>query len=157
MTSSAREMISQRTRVRHLLRRFAVGVKEIQTVPRRRTQVKVYLATTMLIWGLRCQLFGVDTSSPLYPVTNTILFILVPLCAMIGFVLFLLYAGTPQGSREAGEALLKVGLVNHAGEAPVLVSKTRDKQFPELTIWEFDPCGIPLSEWEYKQSGIETA
>lgn len=157
MTSYARETISQRTRVRHLLRRFAAGVKEIQTVPRRRTQAKVYLVGTMLIWGLRCQLFGVDTSSPLYPVTNTILFLLVPLCAMIGFVLFLLYIGTPQGSREAGEALLKVGLVNHAGEAPVLVSKTRDKQFPELTIWEFDPCGIPLSEWEDKQSAIETA
>lgn len=39
----------------------------------------------------------------------------------------------------------------------MLVSKTRDKQFPELTIWEFDPCGIPLSEWEDKQSAIETA
>ena len=114
MTSSAREMISQRTRVRHLLRRFAAGVKEIQTVPRRRTQAKVYLAATMLIWGLRCQLFGVDTSSPLYPVTNTILFLLVPLCAIIGLVLFMLYDGRPQGSREGGEAMLKVGLVNDA-------------------------------------------
>ena len=26
-----------------------------------------------------------------------------------------------------------------------------------MTIWEFDPCGIPLSEWEDKQSAIETA
>ena len=157
MTNSAKETIAQHTQTRHVLRRLAVGIKEVQTVPRRRTQAKVYLAATMLIWGLRCQLFGVDTSNPWYPLANMILFILIPICATIGFVLFLLYVGTPQGSREAGEALLKAGLVNHAGEAPVLVSKTRDKQFPELTIWEFDPCGIPLSEWEDKQSGIETA
>ena len=28
---------------------------------------------------------------------------------------------------------------------------------PRLTVWEFDPCGIPLNEWEDKRAGVETA
>ena len=57
----------------------------------------------------------------------------------------------------AREGLQKVGLVNHAGEAPVLLSKGPDKNNPRLTVWEFDPCGIPLNEWEDRQARIETA
>ena len=51
----------------------------------------------------------------------------------------------------------KVGLVNHAGEAPVLVSRQKAPDKPQLTMWVFDPCGIPLGEWEDKQARIETA
>lgn len=50
-----------------------------------------------------------------------------------------------------------MGLVNHAGEAPVLIAKRQDTDNPRLTVWEFDPCGIPLGEWEDKRPRIETA
>ena len=50
-----------------------------------------------------------------------------------------------------------MGLVNHAGEAPALIAKRQDRNNPRLTIWEFDPCGIPLGEWEDKRARIETA
>ena len=50
-----------------------------------------------------------------------------------------------------------MGLVNHAGEAPILLCKQQDKDKPRLTVWEFDPCGIPLGKWEDKRARIETA
>ena len=50
-----------------------------------------------------------------------------------------------------------MGLVNHAGEAPPLIAKRQDTDNPRLTVWEFDPCGIPLGEWEDKRARIETA
>lgn len=41
------------------------------------------------------------------------------------------------------------------GEVPLLVAKEQDKLNPRLTIWTFDPCGIPLSEWEDHQENLE--
>lgn len=82
---------------------------------------------------------------------------MIPLYAMGGLLAFLALLGTPWGSKAAKEGLQKVGLVNHAGEAPALIAKRQDRGNPRLTIWEFDPCGIPLGEWEDKQARIETA
>ena len=42
-------------------------------------------------------------------------------------------------------------------EWPALIAKRQDGNNPRLTIWEFDPCGIPLGEWEDKRARIETA
>ena len=69
----------------------------------------------------------------------------------------LVLMGTPWGGRAAKEGLQKAGLVNHAGEAPVLIAKRQDTDSHRLTIWEFDPCGIPLGEWEDKRARVETA
>lgn len=74
---------------------------------------------------------------------------------VLGLLGIILYLGTPSGSLASREAMRKIGLVNHAGEVPLLVSKEQDKHNPRLTIWTFDPCGIPLGEWEEHQENIE--
>ena len=82
---------------------------------------------------------------------------LFPLYTVGGILAVLALLGTPWGGKAAREGLQKVGLVNHAGEAPVLIAKRQDTDNPRLTVWEFDPCGIPLGEWEDKRARIETA
>ena len=50
-----------------------------------------------------------------------------------------------------------LGHVSAATTLDILLCKQRDKDTPRLTLWEFDPCGIPLGEWEDKRARIETA
>lgn len=63
----------------------------------------------------------------------------------------------PFGRRTAKDQLQCIGLVNHAGVAPDLLRKRRDRDNPRVTIWEFRNNSIPLQEWEKRQAAIETA
>ena len=111
----------------------------------------------VLVWLFRGHLFGLDAYGMFSPVLNAVIDLLVPLYAVGGLLAVLVLLGTPWGGKAAKEGLQKVGLVNHAGEAPALIAKRQDRDNPRLTIWEFDPCGIPLGEWEDKRARIETA
>ena len=52
--------------------------------------------------------------------------------------------------KERSEQMAEITKLN-------ILCKQRDKDTPRLTLWEFDPCGIPLGEWEDKRARIETA
>lgn len=157
MTRNDKDTITRRTENRHLLRRMKAGLFAVRDTPHKGLLLTVYLAGAVLVWLFRGHLFGLDTYGMFSPVLNAVIDLLVPLYAVGGLLAVLVLLGTPWGGREAKEGLQKVGLVNHAGEAPVLLSKRRDKDNPRLTLWEFDPCGIPLGEWEDKRARIETA
>jgi len=90
-------------------------------------------------------------------VTNGLLRLLFPLYAIAGLVGVVILMGTPISSRTTKANLQRIGLVNHAGEVPALISKRKDKANPRVSVWEFDACGIPLKEWEDKRQRIEAA
>ena len=53
-----------------------------------------------------------------------------------------------------------IGLVNHAGEVPLLVAVRQDETddaHSNITVLEFLACGVPKSVWEQKSADIETA
>lgn len=157
MTRNDKDTITRRTENRHLLRRMKAGLLAVRDTPHKGLLLTVYLAGAVLVWLFRGHLFGLDTYGMFSPVLNAVIDLLVPLYAVGGLLAVLVLLGTPWGGREAKEGLQKVGLVNHAGEAPILLCKQRDKDTPRLTLWEFDPCGIPLGEWEDKRARIEAA
>ena len=147
MTRNDKDTITRRTENRHLLRRMKAGLMAARDTPHKGLLLTAYLAGAVLVWLFRGHLFGLDAYGMFSPVLNAVIDLLVPLYAVGGLLAVLVLLGTPWGSREAKEGLQKVGLVNHAGEAPILLCKQRDKDTPRLTLWEFDPCGIPLGEW----------
>ena len=157
MTRSDKDNISKRTENRHLLRRMKTGFAATRTTPYKGLLLALYLAGAVLAWLLRAHLFSLDTYGMFSPVLGAVINLLIPLYAVGGLLTLLVLMGTPWGSRAAKESLQKVGLVNHAGEAPILISKRQDKDNPRLAVWEFDPCGIPLNEWEDKRARVETA
>ena len=157
MTRTDRDNINKRTENRHLLRRIRAGFAAAAATPYKGVLLGVYLAGAVLVWLLRARLFSLDTYGMFSPVLGTAVDLLIPLYAVGGLLALLILMGTPWGGRAAKEGLQKAGLVNHAGEAPVLVSKRADMNNPWLTVWEFDPCGIPLAEWEDKRTRVETA
>ena len=157
MTRTDKDNISKRTENRHLLRRIRAGFAAAKATPYKGLLLGLYLAGAVLVWLLRAYLFSLDTYGLFSPVLGAAINLLTPLYAVSGLLALLVLMGTPWGGRAAKEGLQKAGLVNHAGEAPVLVAKRQDTDTPRLTIWEFDPCGIPLNEWEDKRARVETA
>ena len=80
----------------------------------------------MLVWLFRAYLFGLDTYGMFSPVLEAVINLLLPLYAVGGLLAVLVLLGTPWGGKAAREGLQKVGLVNHAGEAPPLIAKRQD-------------------------------
>lgn len=157
MTRTDKDNISKRTENRHLLRRVKAGLAAVKSTPYKGLLLGAYLAGAVLAWQLRTHLFSLDTYGMFSPVLGAAVDLLIPLYAVGGLLALLVLMGTPWGGRTAREGLQKAGLVNHAGETPILVSKRQDGEHSRLTVWEFDPCGIPLNEWEDKRARVETA
>lgn len=156
MTRNEKDTINRRTENRHLLQRMKAGLAAVKAAPHKGALLALYLAGAVLVWLFRAYLFGLDTYGMFSPVLGAVINLLLPLYAVGGLLAVLALLGTPWGGKAAKEGLQKVGLVNHAGEAPALVGKRKDTDNPRLTVWEFDPCGIPLGEWEDKRARIET-
>ena len=157
MTRSDKDTIHKRTENRRLLQRMKTGLEVVTHTPYKGVLLGAYLVGVALVWLFRAYLFSLDSYGLFSPVLEAAINLLIPLYAVGGLLAFLAFLGTPWGSKAAKEGLQKVGLVNHAGEAPALIAKWQDGNNPRLTIWEFDPCGIPLGEWEDKRARIETA
>ena len=157
MTRSDKDTIHKRTENRRLLQRMKTGLAVVTHTPYKGVLLGAYLVGAALVWLFRAYLFSLDSYGMFSTVLEAAINLLIPLYAVGGLLAFLALLGTPWGSKAAKEGLQKVGLVNHAGEAPALIAKRQDRDNPRLTIWEFDPCGIPLGEWEDKRARIETA
>ena len=157
MTRSDKNTIHKRTENRRLLQRMKTGLAVVKHTPYKGVLLGAYLVGAALVWLFRAYLFSLDSYGMFSPVLEAAINLLIPLYAVGGLLAFLALLGTPWGSKAAKEGLQKVGLVNHAGEAPALIAKRQDRDNPRLTVWEFDPCGIPLGEWEDKRARIETA
>ena len=77
-----------------------------------------------------------------------------PFLSIGGFIVLIVFLGTPKGAKKINQSLNIVGLVNHAGQSPLLLKSYKEHG---ITIMEFDPNGIPLSDWKDKKEDIETA
>ena len=118
----------------------------------------LYFLGAVWVWGQQEQAAALAQGSDLIsPVLRLILENIFPAYLIIGGAALLILLCYPIGRKAAEEELHRVGLVNHAGEAPALLRKRRDRNHPNITIWEFDNRGIPLNEWEDKQTNVETA
>lgn len=157
MTRNEKDQITQKTVNRHILRRGAAGLASLCDNPFHIVLIFAYLIIALLLWCNRGQVFQVDSYELISPILEALLRLLFPLYAVGGVLALLVWMGTPMGGKTAKEDLQRVGLMNHAGEAPILLAKYQDKENSNVTVWEFDPCGIPLNEWEDKRAKVEAA
>lgn len=157
MTQTDRDGIQRRTEFRHLRRRFWAGLGAVKHNSNARYLLGAFLLGMCLLWMLRKVLFPLDTLGTLARPLDGLLQLSLLALTVLGVTGILLSLGGPQGSLKTREALRKAGLTNHAGEVPILVAKAQGMDRPRLTVWIFDPCGIPLEEWEDKQNRLEAA
>ena len=118
----------------------------------------LYSLGAVWVWSQQEQAVALAQGSDLIsPVLRLILENIFPAYLIAGGAALLILFCYPIGRKAAEEELHRVGLVNHAGEVPALLRKRRDRNYPNITIWEFDNRGIPLNEWEDKRTNVETA
>lgn len=105
------------------------------------------LALLGIVWGGRHQFLGYEPDSvaaaPLDVLTGGLLLLL---AAVLTTVLLWTWGG-PWQAGKVQDNLYRIGLVNHAGEPPTLLSVTRHPSNPKLLIYTFYTCGLPVETW----------
>jgi len=155
MDSKEKYSIRRNTEIRYMWHRILIGAKNI-------SHSKVLLLLLGVTFSIAVGIYNhfrnlLQEFGELIPVFNAFLTFNFAFMTIVFLLVFCLLYGTPLCANRVKESLLKAGITNYAGEAPVLISKRQDKKFPGITIWEFAPCGIPMKVWEDKKEYIEAA
>lgn len=147
-----------RSKRRDFWRSFPLGLIDTSDLSLKAPWAGVYLVGAVWIWGKREAALELLKNAPLTSPTMEILlkhifpsYLLLGALALVALILY------PMGRKAAEDELQRVGLTNHAGDAPRLLRKRRDTEHPQIAVWEFDNRGIPLKEWEDNQGRIEAA
>lgn len=145
--------IERDTRLKYQFLRFKMGIYNVIHKKWVWLLVLAYIAVAI---GARYVLYSITPAqSDISAVINTIaLKLTYPFFAVAGFIVLLVFLGTPQGASVINENLWRIGLVNHAGQYPLLLRKFKEHG---MTVMEFEPNGIPVWEWEDNKERIETA
>lgn len=155
MNSIDKSSIQRHTERRYTFHRAYVGIRSLHTSC---TKIVILILALVSVFALyfQCKLAfeSITEYFSFFTILNNIAFTFLSLVGL--FFLFVLF-GTPFTANKTREALLKAGITNYASEAPVLVSRRLDSKLPGITIWEFDPCGIPQKLWEDHKEYIEVA
>lgn len=154
MTQNEKYQIKRRT----LRRDFWQGLCGSPDLPVKLLFVALYLAGAVWVWSkqeaISAFVEGVEMISPIMLAAMTHAVSTYLLVGGMALAVLLLY---PFGRRAAKDQLQSIGLANHAGMAPDLLRKKRDKDNPRVTVWEFRNQSIPLTVWEDKRAAIEAA
>lgn len=155
MNSQEKYIIQRKTQVKYNFYRICIGLKEIVSKRYAKIIAAIYFIAVILagfyILGRSNQ--NMDIFDVIYMGSLRLLY---PPLVIITGAFILMRLGTPIGATTTNENLWRIGLTNHAGEAPLLLRKHREPN-SDITIMEFVPNGIPRTEWEDKQDKIETA
>ena len=154
MTQNEKYQIKRRTLRRDFWQRLC-GSSDL---PVKLLFVALYLAGAVWVWSKQEDIStfaeGVEMISPIRLAAMTHA---VPAYLLMGGVALAVLLVYPFGRRAAKDQLQSIGLANHAGMAPDLLHKKRDKDNPSVTVWEFRNQSIPLTVWEDKRAAIEAA
>lgn len=134
---------------------FSNGLKRIFRKNSGRIISLLYLTACLIFWKYRYLIWkpeGLFLNLKMFIISALILVII----SSVTFVTIFLI-GMPFGASSISNNLHRIGFVNSVGEAPLLLSKSIDKNNSKIITLEFKTFGIPLSEWADNQNRIESA
>lgn len=157
MNRNDREILEYKGKLKYQFLRMKIGIYEVLHWKKAARIVAAYLITASLLWILFNIFIIPSANSPVKVFSQFIIGFLYSIVAIIGLITTLVLIGTPQGAYGINEELWRIGLVNHAGESPLLLRKYTISGEANTTVMEFDMNGIPLPKWQDEQERIETA
>ena len=157
MKKQERERLEKQTEKRYLLLRFRNGCKSLKSSKARLFTLCAFYAAVILVWVFNQDRFHLENTEFISPAFVALSKLTLPVTLIGGTIALLILYGTPIGTGRITNELRRIGLTNSAGETPVLTAKTKDEKQAEVTVFEFDGAGIPLTEWENKRQRIEAA
>lgn len=134
---------------------FSNGLKRIFRKNSGRIISLLYLTACLIFWKYRYLIWkpeGLFLNLKMFIISALILVII----SSVTFVTIFLI-GMPFGASSISNNLHRISFVNSVGEAPLLLSKSTDKNNSKIITLEFKTFGIPLSEWADNQDRIEPA
>ena len=134
---------------------FSNGLKRIFGKISGRIISLLYLTACLIFWKYRYLIWkpeGLFLNLKMFIISALILVII----SSVTFVTIFLI-GMPFGASSISNNLHRIDFVNSVGEAPLLLSKSIDKNNSKIITLEFKTFGIPLSEWADNQDRIESA
>lgn len=134
---------------------FSNGLKKFFRKNSGRIISLLYLTACLIFWKYRYLIWkpeGLFLNLKMFIISALILVII----SSVTFVTIFLI-GMPFGASSISNNLHRIGFVNSVGEAPLLLSKSIDKNNSKIITLEFKTFGIPLSEWADNQDRIESA
>lgn len=154
MTQNEKFQIQRRTARRNFWQRQG----GISALPPKLLFIPLYLAGAVFVWSrqnaISAQMERMELISPVLQASMTHALAAYLLVGGVALAVLLVY---PFGRKAARDQLQSIGFVNHAGMAPALLRKRRDRDNPRVTVWEFQNQSIPLTAWEDKRAAIEAA
>ena len=109
-------------------------------------------------------LYFILTNKPVYPrifnpngSIETIRISFIIIIYALALLLFFFLLGAPLGAKRMNDNLKRAGLVNHTGEAPLLLSKKSLPNNNRVKVYEFYSMGISRDIWEDRLNVIESA
>lgn len=154
MTQNEKFQIQRRTARRNFWQRQG----GVSALPPKLLFIPLYLAGAVFVWSrqdaISAQAGRMELISPVLQASMTHALAAYLLAGGVALAVLLVY---PFGRKAAHDQLQSIGLVNHAGMAPTLLRKRRDRDNPRVTVWEFQNQSIPLTAWEDKRASIEAA
>ena len=154
MTQNEKFQIQRRTARRNFWQRQG----GYSALPPKLLFIPLYLAGAVFVWSrqdaISAQAGRMELISPVLQASMTHALAAYLLAGGVALAVLLVY---PFGRKAAHDQLQSIGLVNHAGMAPTLLRKRRDRDNPRVTVWEFQNQSIPLTAWEDKRAAIEAA
>ena len=154
MTQNEKFQIQRRTARRNFWQRQG----GYSALPPKLLFIPLYLAGAVFVWSrqdaISAQAGRMELISPVLQASMTHALAAYLLAGGVALAVLLVY---PFGRKAAHDQLQSIGLVNHAGMAPTLLRKRRDRDNPRVTVWEFQNESIPLTAWEDKRASIEAA
>ena len=154
MTQNEKFQIKRRAVCRNLWQQLGGG----PDAPVKLLFVALYLAGAVWVWSKQEAVSAYAQSVELLsPIMLTAMTHAVAAYLLLGGVALAVLLVYPFGRKATQDQLQSIGLANHAGMAPDLLRKKRDRDNPRVTVWEFRNQSIPLTVWEDKQAAIEAA
>lgn len=157
MNTQDKYILERKTRLKYQFLRLKTGLYDATHKKLYAIIAITYIIVALQIWVISRVNANTETAD-IFSLFNIVVFqLLYPLYAVGGFIVMLIMIGTPKGAKSINENLWRIGLTNHAGEAPLLLRKYKQNKEFSIVVMEFEPNGIPLTDWQDKQERIEAA
>ncbi|MBO4941450.1 MAG: DUF87 domain-containing protein [Clostridia bacterium] len=155
MDNNEKFLIQRKTRLRYQWLRFKTGFCGLFTNWIKALIAVTYILFVVLFWQFKESIIYINNEDIFGAANKITVELAFPIIFIALFAALIIFLGTPFGAKEINERLLRTGLVNHAGETPLLIQKSYDKSNC-VTTMEFESNGIPLCDWENNKENIET-
>ena len=156
MEKNHRENIIRETNLTSFLTRFTLGIEGIVKDKRKAIVFIIYMLLVCLLWLTREMVFKFYFNPYFTNVSQLYAKFLLPLAITVSLIGVVLLLGTPISSGRISRNLMRIGLVNHAGEAPKLIRQMIDRD-SMVSVMEFESNGIPRTKWIDKSLDIEAS